>query len=80
MPQYRLGFFERVTPHAILPEPDQPDSGRAAVVNVARNNYSVESGARGDAAMGNSGVKTALRAGCLITRLRCHPDGMHPCA
>jgi len=47
---------------------------------TAWNNYSVESGARGDAAMGNSGVKTALRAGCLITRLRCHPDGMHPCA
>jgi hypothetical protein len=37
-------FSERVTPRAIRPEPDQPVSGYAAVVNVARNNYSVESG------------------------------------
>jgi hypothetical protein len=42
------GLSERVTPHAILPEPDQPDSGPR--VNVARDNYSVESGALCEAA------------------------------
>jgi hypothetical protein len=46
---FRAKSFERVTPHAILPEPDRPDSGQAARVNVAWGNYSVESGIAAEA-------------------------------
>jgi hypothetical protein len=57
-------FSERVTPHAILPEPDQPVSGYAAVVNVARNNYSVESGIPNETArMRLAGPKSGRNSG-----------------